>query len=347
MSSEHIPLTQQLRQSAASGSPPARPAATRAGARCRRSCASTAAVVDPVQRGRDRGAPAAHELAEQLVRDPQPHADPVRGHAAPALGEVPEEHQQPRLDRRELQKGLMDRHPLGAPDARSSSAPSPAATARACARRLVEDGQPRAARARARARGSGRARRRAGGSTAGSRRPRRAARCTCVPASIRSRASSPSSMRKPSRPGRPRRAAPPSARAEASSRGQRARRARSAISSGRNPQPELRVELQDPRPTAADRARPPLSLPAASLPTGELKHNVEIQRPHFARATAVVGSPGRQLGGKMCLAIPGQIVEVVDPANRSRRSTWPASSAPSTSACSTPTATGSARATGC
>ena len=42
----------------------------------------------------------------------------------------------------------------------------------------------------------------------------------------------------------------------------------------------------------------------------------------------------------MCLAIPGQILEVVDEANRLARSTSPGSSATSTSACSTRTGDG-------
>ena len=49
----------------------------------------------------------------------------------------------------------------------------------------------------------------------------------------------------------------------------------------------------------------------------------------------------------MCLAIPGQIVEIVDEANRLAKVDVAGVQRTSTSACSTPTATASARATGC
>ena len=75
-----------------------------------------AAGVDVLERGRDGRALASDELAEQRVREPQAQRDPARGHVAPALREVPEQHEQARLDRRQLQQGLVNRHPVRAAD---------------------------------------------------------------------------------------------------------------------------------------------------------------------------------------------------------------------------------------
>ncbi len=66
------------------------------------------------ERRRDRGAPAAHELTEQLVGESESKHDAPRGDVTPALGEMPEQHEQARLGGRELEQRLVDGHPVGA-----------------------------------------------------------------------------------------------------------------------------------------------------------------------------------------------------------------------------------------
>ena len=142
-------LPVQLRQLVgrrAAQQPGAVGAPVRPSARARRA----AARWSPTRAGSRRAGPSS------CVREPQAQEDAVRRHVAPALGEVPEQHQQPRLDRRELQQRLVDRH--------AQRAPHPALEQRArhlrplgesAGKCVVEHAPGAPARARATARGSG------------------------------------------------------------------------------------------------------------------------------------------------------------------------------------------------
>ena len=63
------------------------------------------------QRGRDRRAAGAHELAEDAVRQRERDHDAVAADAAPALGQVPEQRLQAPVDARELRDRLRRREP--------------------------------------------------------------------------------------------------------------------------------------------------------------------------------------------------------------------------------------------
>ena len=136
--SSKVPLTGRPAQPAGQRQGSASPSSPRA---CHWTCASSsggeprsshvrsarrrdqAARRDAVQRRRDRRALAAHEVAEHLVREAQAQRDARGRDPAPALGEVPEQHEQPGLDRRELEQRLVDRHRAACGRiARSSSA---------------------------------------------------------------------------------------------------------------------------------------------------------------------------------------------------------------------------------
>ena len=66
------------------------------------------------ERGRDRRAARADELADQPVREHERHGDAVARDAAPALGEMPEQRQQAAVDAVELRDRLRDGEPLRA-----------------------------------------------------------------------------------------------------------------------------------------------------------------------------------------------------------------------------------------
>ena len=160
--------------------------------------------VDVLERRGDRRAPASHQLAEQRMRETQPQRDPRRRDVAPALRQVPEQHEQPRLHRRQLQQRLVDRHAVRAPHrALEQRAHHLRPAGERAAEGVVEDrephrhqhvpahavaapGPPRAARARA-----------------GRTSPSPSSSVAVLPASVMSRARRPSSTRKPSRPCEP------------------------------------------------------------------------------------------------------------------------------------------------
>ena len=64
--------------------------------------------------GRDRRAARAHELSEHAVRERQRHEHAVARHAPPAVGEVPEQREDPAVDAVELRDRLRHRQPLRA-----------------------------------------------------------------------------------------------------------------------------------------------------------------------------------------------------------------------------------------
>ena len=66
------------------------------------------------ERRRDRRASRADELAEHAVRQRHGQSDAVRGHPAPALGEMPEQREQPPVDAVELGDRLRDGEAQGA-----------------------------------------------------------------------------------------------------------------------------------------------------------------------------------------------------------------------------------------
>ena len=225
-------------------------------------------------------------------------ADAVRGHVAPALGEVPEQHEQPGLHRRELEQRLVDRHPLVAPhDALEHRAHHLRPGRQLARERAVEDGQPRPGRARASARGSGPARPRGRGPRAGARRPRRAARWRwCRRASGRGRAGRRARGSR-ARPGRRRRSGPPSGRSRASHAGRQlvaragdlGRRARAARARGRPRGSGRTRRLRAPAAWPSNTVDRPPSIPFGNLPVKGCKPTLEFNVSSFPTAPRVAG----------------------------------------------------------
>jgi len=87
------PRTSRCRASQrnASGGPPVQKPAALAQRR------DLASLGELTERGAHGRSPQARHLGEQLMRQRECHDDTARGHAAPAVGEVPEHEQQPRV----------------------------------------------------------------------------------------------------------------------------------------------------------------------------------------------------------------------------------------------------------
>ena len=68
------------------------------------------------ERHRDRRPPRAHEVAQGLVGERQPHAHAVGSHAAPAVGGLPEQHEQPAVDAALLAHGQAEGQRARAPE---------------------------------------------------------------------------------------------------------------------------------------------------------------------------------------------------------------------------------------
>ena len=96
------------------------------------------------QGGRDGGPARADHAGERPVREPQRDEHAVRDHAAPALGEAPQEREQAVVHAREVRDGLHHDEPLGAPGGTVDEAGEHLGPLRgAHGERVVDDGDAR------------------------------------------------------------------------------------------------------------------------------------------------------------------------------------------------------------